>query len=71
MIEFILGGAWQYIATALGIAGAFLWVFIAGGKREKNKRVNERLDGIKAAQEVEKEIADADKSTVVDINTRD
>ena len=59
-----------YAVFALIGAGLVAAVYMMGSKAEKNKTTAARLKGMKEAQKVEKEIDDADRDTVVDINSK-
>ena len=65
MIDFILG------AVVLALAGGG-WYFIrrSGVNAERDKATKARLDGIAEHKKTEKEVANADRDSIIDINTR-
>ena len=66
-------GAWKLKLSAIFAligAGLVAAIYVMGGKAEKNKTTAARLKGMKEAQKVEKEIDDADRDTVIDINSK-
>lgn len=70
MLDFIIGDALPWIIGLLGFFASVGIAYFKGGSAEKGKQIKRRLEGMKEAQKIEKEIDDADKDTVVDINTR-
>ena len=70
MLDFIIGDALPWILGIVGFFGSLVVVYFKGKGAEKAKQVKSRLDGIKEAQKVEKEIDDADRDTVIDINSK-
>lgn len=59
-----------YAIFALIGAGLVAAIYVMGGKAEKNKTTAARLKGMKKAQQTEREIDDADRDTIIDINSR-
>ena len=58
-------------ALFAGIMGVIYAIGNSSGKaKERDKVLNGRIDGMKEAQKVEKEIDDADRDTVIDINSK-
>ena len=59
-----------YAAAALGLVAIAVTIYSKGKTAEKNARLKSRLEGMKNAQKVEKEIENADRDTVIDINSK-
>ena len=74
MIEFITGDLGQWLIGIVVAALAFFGYGAVkkreGRKVERNKRNEERLDAIKQHQKTEKEIANAGRDSVLDINSK-
>jgi len=69
MIDFI-PDIWQWLAGFAGIVAAFFAIRQSGKKAERERRANERFDGIKQAQKIEKEVENADRKDIIDLNAK-
>ena len=66
-----LGGKIKlYASGALGLMAIAATIYSKGKTAEKNKRLSARLAAIKESNEIKKEVANADRDTVVDINSK-
>lgn len=70
ILDLIMGDLMPYLAGAVGIIGAWFFAESRGKKKEQAKRTEERLAGINNAQKIKKEVDDADRDTVIDINSK-
>ena len=73
MLKLILGiglKAKLYAAAVAGFAVMLGLAVLKGQSMQEQKNLKRRLDGMKNAQKVEKEIEDADRDTVIDINSK-
>lgn len=70
MLDFIIGDALPWIIGLLGFFASVGIAYFKGGKAKEAKQTEARLKGMKEAQKVAKEIDDADRDTIVDINTK-
>ena len=59
-----------YAAGALGLLAIAATIYSKGKTAEKNKRLSARLAAINEANKIKKEIDNADRDTVVDINSK-
>ena len=70
MLDLIIGSALPWILGIVAFFGSVAVAFFKGKGSEKAKQTEARLKGMKNAQKVEKEIDDADRDTVIDINSK-
>lgn len=70
MLDFIIGGALPWILGIVGFFGSIAFAWLRGGKANESKHIERRLKGMQEAREIEREVADADRNTVVDINSK-
>ena len=59
-----------YAVAVLGFLAILATVYSKGKTAEKNKRLKDRLEGMKNAQKIKKEVSNADRDTVIDINSK-
>ena len=70
MLDLIIGSALPWILGIVAFFGSVGVAYFKGGKSEKNKQIVRRMEGMKSAQKTEKEIDNADRDTVIDINSK-
>lgn len=70
MLDLIIGDALPWLIGVGTFAASIAWAWFSGGRANEGKHTKARLDGMKKAQETEKEVSNADRDTVVDINSK-
>lgn len=70
MIAAILSDLWPYIAGLIALVGGWFMAKQSGKKAERNKRTADRLKAVQKKNEIEKDVANADRNSVIDSNTR-
>lgn len=70
MFSQLIGFGPTLATIAVAVIAAVGWGFIKGKSAAREKAVKRRLASIEQAQKIEKEMDNADRDTVVDINTR-
>ena len=69
MIDFILGGAWPYIAGAVALVVGWFAARQSGKKSEQQKQIKRRLDAVQKARKNEREAeGKTDAQIIVDIS---
>ena len=70
MLDLIIGDALPWLVGVGAFLLSVVWAWFSGGRSNEAKHTGQRLKGMKKAQEMSKEIDNADKDVVIDINTR-